>query len=180
MEYPKLLAISGSLRKGSYNRMLLKEAVNAFGPATVITADLNVPLYDGDIENSEGIPASVQLLADQISEADGIIVSAPEYNKGISGVLKNALDWVSRVPGNVLKGKPTVVMSAAAGRSGGETALFMTLSCLSQYQVRLLLGPSVMIAGASSEFDENGNLKGESYRKALKTRMRALRDEICG
>lgn len=178
MSTPKLLTISGSLRKGSFNRMLLKEAVHAFGEADVTEADLNLPLYDGDLETSEGIPASVQLLADQIKQADAIVISSPEYNKGIPGVLKNALDWVSRVSEPVLKDKPTVVVSAAAGRTGGETAQFMVLSCLTQLQVRLLPGPAVLVAAAMNEFDEGGALKNDRYKETLVTRMQALRAEL--
>ena len=178
MSTPKLLTISGSLRKGSYNRMLLKEAAKAFGDAEVIEADLDLPLYDGDLEAAEGIPAPVQALADQIKAVDAIVISSPEYNKGIPGVLKNALDWVSRVEGAVLKDKPTVVVSAAAGRTGGETAQFMVLHCLTQLQVRLLPGPAVLVAGAMNEFDESGALQNELYLKTLATRMQALRAEV--
>ncbi len=178
MSTPNLLTISGSLRRDSYNRMLLKEATDAFGDATVVEANLHLPLYDGDLEEAKGIPADVLELARQVKEADALLISTPEYNKGISGVLKNALDWLSRVEGAVLKNKPTVVMSAAAGRTGGETAQFMTLSCLSQLQVHLMPGPMIMVAAAMNEFDENGVLQNDLNRKTLATRMQALRAEI--
>ena len=177
MSEPVLLTISGALRKGSYNRKLLREATRAFGPAEVIEADLNLPLYDGDLEQAQGIPAAVQTLADQILRADAIVISSPEYNKGIPGVLKNALDWISRVKGAVLKGKPTVLVSAAAGRTGGETAHFMVLHCLTQLQARLLHGPAVLVADAPNEFDADGNLTNELYLKTLRKRMQGLRDE---
>ena len=177
MSGPVLLTISGALRKGSYNRMLLREAARAFGPAEVIEADLNLPLYDGDQEEAEGIPAPVQKLAEQILRADAIVISSPEYNKGIPGVLKNALDWVSRVKGSVLKGKPTVLVSAAAGRTGGETAHFMVLHCLTQLQAKLMHGPAVLVAGAPNEFDADGNLTNDLYLKTLRTRMEDLRAE---
>ncbi len=172
----KLLTISGSLRKGSFNRRLLANAVEAFGPADVTEADLNLPLYDGDLEEAKGIPELVQTLADQIKAADAIVIASPEYNKGIPGVLKNALDWVSRVPGGAFKGKPTVVLSAAAGRTGGETAHYMVVSCLLAHQPHLLAGPMVLIAGADREFDENGKLTNERYLNTLVTRMQALRE----
>ncbi len=175
MSNPTLLTISGALRKGSHNRMLLAEAAQAFGPADVIEADLNLPLYDGDLEAAEGIPSSVQTLANQITNADAIVISAPEYNKGISGVLKNALDWVSRVEGMAFKDKPTVVIAASAGRTGGETAHFMTHSCLTQLQAHLLPGPSVLVAGAMNEFDADGRLTNEHYLHTLTIRMQALR-----
>lgn len=178
MAAPTLLKISGSLRKGSYNRMLLDEAAEAFGEAHLVEADLNLPLYDGDLEDAEGIPAKVQALADQVAGADAIVIAAPEYNKGITGVLKNALDWVSRTEGRVFADKPVVVMSAAAGRTGGETAQFMTMSCLAQLGVRLIPGPQVLVAGAMNEFDEAGRLTGELYRKAVQGRMLKLREAI--
>ncbi|MEJ2036038.1 MAG: NAD(P)H-dependent oxidoreductase, partial [Maritimibacter sp.] len=101
-----LLGISGALRQGSTNRLLLREAVRAFGAASLVEADLRLPLYDGDLEEASGIPTPVQRLADQIAAADAVLISTPEYNKNISGVLKNALDWVSRVKGNPWNGKP--------------------------------------------------------------------------
>lgn len=176
MANPKLLTISGSLRKGSYNRQLLAVAVGAFGPADVTEADLNLPLYDGDLEEAEGVPDSVTKLAEQVKAADAILIASPEYNKGIPGVLKNAFDWVSRVPGGAFKGKPCVVMSAAAGRSGGECANYMVVSCLLALQPRLLPGPMVLVAGAHNEFDENGALSNQLYLDAIKDRMTALRE----
>lgn len=178
MSTPTLLTISGSLRAGSYNRKLLNEAVRAFGPANVLEGDIRLPLYDGDLEDAEGIPAAVELLCDQIRQADAIVIASPEYNKGIPGVLKNALDWISRVKGNVLADKPVAVISAAGGRTGGETAQFMVMSCLLQFQVRLIQGPPVLVAGAPDQFDEDGKLVTESYAKALQARMDKLRGVV--
>ncbi|XHE55279.1 NAD(P)H-dependent oxidoreductase [Phaeobacter sp. BS34] len=117
MSDPKLLTISGSLRAGATNRKLLAEAARLFGPAEVTEADLNLPLYDGDDEQASGIPAAVQTLADQIGAADAVIISTPEYNGAPSGVLKNALDWVSRTSNKPWQDKPVAIMSAAAGRA---------------------------------------------------------------
>ena len=178
MADPVLLTISGSLRKGSYNRMLPKHAVAAFGPAEVIEADINIPLYNGDDEDQGGLPPSAQVLVDQITRADAIVIASPEYNKGISGALKNAIDWVSRVPGSVLKGKPVVVMSAAAGRTGGETQIFGTMSLLLQLQAQIVSGPAVLVAAAHDEFDADGGLDNEVYQKAIKARMDALRAAV--
>jgi len=178
MAHPKLLTISGSLRKGSYNRMLLAQAAEAFGSAEVIEGNLDLPLYNGDLEEAEGVPEKVQHLVQQIRDADAIVVGSPEYNKGITGVLKNALDWVSRVPGSAFKDKPTVVISASAGRTGGETAQFMTLSCLTQHQARLIPGTAVLIAGAMNAFDEDGRLTDDTSRKLLAERMESLRAEV--
>ncbi|WP_135503947.1 NADPH-dependent FMN reductase [Roseovarius aestuariivivens] len=178
MSNPKLLLITGSLREGSFNRMLVREAARMFGPADVTEADLNLPLYNGDVETSEGVPEKAKTLAAQVAEADALIVGSPEYNKGITGVLKNALDWASRVDMPAFKGKPTVLLSASAGRTGGETALFMAQHCLSQFQVRFILGQGVMVAAASNHFDENGSLTTDTYRELLQTRMDELRAEL--
>lgn len=178
MADPRLLLMSGSLRSGSYNRMLLAEAVTAFGAADVVTGDLDLPLYNGDVEEAQGIPDKVQLLSDQVSEAHALIISTPEYNKGISGVLKNTLDWLSRTGMGPFKDKPTVLMSATAGRTGGETALYMTTACLGAFQVRIVSGPPVMVAGAQDQFDDNGKLVQKSYQDALSTRMANLRRVI--
>ena len=112
-----LLTICGALRAGSTNRLLLAEAARVFGMAQVIEADLRLPLYDNDLEDASGIPDDVQMLADQIRGADAVVISTPEYNKSLSGVLKNALDWVSRVPGAVWRDKPVAIVSAADGRA---------------------------------------------------------------
>ena len=92
-----LLGISGSLRRDSVNTKLLRHAATHFG-CDLVLGDLNLPLYDNDLEIESGIPDAVQALADQIKAADAVILSTPEYNQSMSGVLKNALDWVSRVP----------------------------------------------------------------------------------
>ena len=178
MPKPNLLLISGSLRKTSFNRALLQEATRVFGPATTVEADISFPLYNGDDEDAHGAPDAVHTFARQIRDADALLVSSPEYNKGISGALKNALDWLSRVDMPALRHKPTVVMSAAAGRGGGETGLFMTLNCLAQFQVRFVFGPAVMVANASAQFDDNGRLKSETYLKPLTERMQALHDAL--
>ncbi len=169
-----LLTISGALRQGSTNRMLLKQAAHFFGPASVVDADLKLPLYDGDLEDQEGIPVSVQALADQIAAADAIVISSPEYNKGIPGVLKNALDWISRVPGGVFAGKPVAMVSAAAGRAGGETAHYMLRHCLTPLGAQLVPG-NVLVASSFDAFDDDGHLKDERYVSALTSLMGTLR-----
>lgn len=178
MSDPKLLLISGSLRKEATNRKLLKEAARLFGAAQVVEADLNLPLYDGDDETANGIPESVQRLADQIATADAVIVSTPEYNKGPSGVLKNALDWVSRTDGAPWADKPVAVMSAAAGRAGGERAQMILRSFLVPFQPRILAGPEIHLAGSTDGFDETGQLISDRYAASVQQLMENLRAEI--
>ncbi|MEX0318186.1 MAG: NADPH-dependent FMN reductase [Ruegeria sp.] len=173
-----LLGLSGSLRRDATNRKLLREAARLFGPCSFTEADLNLPLYDGDLEAADGIPASVQTLADQIAAADAVIISTPEYNKGPSGVLKNALDWVSRTAGSPWANKPVAVMSAAAGRAGGERAQMVLRGFMVPFQPCILQGPEVHLANSSNAFDENGHLTSDRYAQTLQTLMEKLRAEI--
>ncbi len=169
-----VLGLSGSLRAGSFNSMLLKAAIASFGEAHSEIADLNLPLYDGDLE-AEGIPDAVTKLAAQIAAADAVIIANPEYNKGISGVLKNALDWVSRTPDNAFRGKPTLVIGAAAGRTGGETSYYMTRNCLAPLGAAVLATPAVLVASAYAEFNDDGTLKSERYQDSLDGAVATLR-----
>lgn len=172
-----ILGIAGALRAGSFNRKLLIEALRIHGgPSSV--ADLRLPLYDGDLEDAEGIPPTVQTLFDQIAAADAVVISTPEYNKSIPGGLKNALDWVSRVKGNAWAGKPVAIMSAAGGREGGARSQMVLRLSLNPFRPRLLPGPELMVAGASKEFDENGRLISDRYLATLTDLMDALKAEV--
>lgn len=171
-----LLGISGSLRAASTNTKLVKEAARLFAPDTFVMGDLRLPLYDGDLEK-EGIPAEVQTLSDQIATADAVVISTPEYNKALSGVLKNALDWVSRTDGNPWAGKPLAIVSAAAGRAGGERSQFSLRLCMVPFRPRILQGPEVLVAASGKAFDEDGKLIEESYIKLLQELMDALKAE---
>jgi len=171
----KLVGLCGSLRKASTNRLLMLEAVRRFGDAEFVEGDLRLPLYDGDVEAESGIPAEFQALADQIAAADAVIVATPEYNKGISGVLKNALDWVSRTKGAPWANKPVALMSAAAGRAGGERTQNMARLCLTPFRPLLITGPEVMVAATAQQWDDQGRLINELNAKALDELMQLLR-----
>lgn len=173
-----LLGLCGSLRAESSNRKLMLEGARLFDPTSFVAADLRLPLYDGDLEDSTGIPAAVQTLADQIAAADAVLVVTPEYNKGISGVLKNALDWVSRTKGGPWRDKPVALMSAAAGRAGGERAQNMARLCLNPFRPRLLAGPELMLAQSNSQFDAMGRLTNERSLAVLQELMDDLRAEV--
>lgn len=174
----KLLGLSGALRESSTNRLLIREAARLGDASSFIEADLRLPLYDGDLEQAEGVPSSVQTLAQQIADADAVVISTPEYNQGITGVLKNALDWVSRVDGNPWGGKPVAIMSAAAGRAGGARAQYALRLALQPFGTRLLQGPEVMVAASQTQFDDAGQLKEDSYIKPLTQLMGALKAEV--
>jgi chromate reductase, NAD(P)H dehydrogenase (quinone) len=169
-----LLGICGALRAASWNRKLMHEAARLFAPASFVEANLRLPLYDGDLE-AQGIPPEVQLLADQIKAADAVVIAGPEYNKALSGVLKNALDWVSRVPGGVWRGKPVAIISAAAGRAGGERSQMTMRHAMNPFRAHVLPGPEVMIAAPEREFDAQGHLTGAMPVKLLTELMDDLR-----
>lgn len=172
----KLVGLSGALRKDSTNRKLMHEAARRFAPAEFVEGNLRLPLYDGDLE-AEGIPAEVQELSDLIASADAVLVVTPEYNRGISGVLKNALDWVSRTEGSPWVDKPVVVMSAAAGRSGGERGHLMAQESLMPFSPRLLVGGEFQLAQSFSQFDDEGHLTNERAAQSLEALMERLRRE---
>ena len=174
----QLLGLSGSLRTDSVNSKLIREAARLYGDATLTEADLNIPLYNGDDEDRDGLPASVQDLVAQIANADAVIIATPEYNGGITGVLKNALDWVSRAKPSPWAGKPVAVMSAAAGRAGGIRAQTMLRSCMTPFNVKLSAASEVAIATAGSEFDENGHLVSERYQASVARLMAALKADV--
>jgi chromate reductase len=173
-----LLGISGSLREGSYNKKLMREAARLYGADRFVEADLRLPLYDGDLEDAEGIPGSVQMLADQIAGAEAVVISGPEYNKGLSGVLKNALDWVSRTKGSPWRDKPVAIMAATGGRAGGERTQWTLRLCLLPFRPRLIAGPEVLVGNTSTQFDEAGRLTNDRYEAALRELMEALKAEV--
>ncbi|WP_428541734.1 NADPH-dependent FMN reductase [Profundibacter sp.] len=172
-----LLGISGSLRQGSFNRHLIREAGRLMEGAKLTEADIDLPLYNGDVEDTHGIPAKVQVLADQIAAADAVVISTPEYNQSFSGVLKNALDWVSRTEGAPWKGKPVALISAAAGRAGGARAQYALRLAMTPFRPRLLMGPEVMVAAAQDQFTNGKLAEDEIYERSLKVLMKLLKAE---
>lgn len=171
-----LLGLSGALRAGSLNTKLVREAAMAFGADRFVLADLRLPLYDGDLETGTGIPEGVRTLAGQIRDASAVVISTPEYNQSLSGVLKNALDWVSRVEGKPWLGKPVALLSAAAGRSGGARANYALRLAMQPFKPRLLQ-TEVLVASASAEFNAEGRLLSDRYRAGILAQMNELRAE---
>jgi len=169
-----LLGLSGSLRRDATNTKLIRAAAASFG-GDFQEGNLRLPLYDGDLEAESGIPADVQTLSDQIAGAQAVVISTPEYNKSISGVLKNALDWVSRTEGAPWSGKPVAIMSATAGRAGGERAQFALRLCMMPFRPKILQGPEVLVAASFEAFDDEGRLNGEQYQKMLDELMAQLK-----
>lgn len=173
-----LLGISGALRADSTNTRLVHEAKRLFRPDAFTFADLRLPLYDGDLE-AEGIPPEVTRLAEQVKAADAVVISTPEYNKAPPGVLKNALDWLSRTPRPwPTVGKPTAIMSAAAGKAGGERSQYLLILMLVAFRTKLIVTPEVSIPNSGKQFDEDGRLTNERALQALETQMTALRAAV--
>lgn len=173
-----ILGISGSLRRNSTNRALLRTAQAVAPPdVTIEIADLHdIPLFNVDVE-AEGMPEAVLAFRDRIRAADALIFATPEYNWSIPGVLKNAIDWASRKgldPSSPLDGKPAAIMSAA-GMSGGMRAQMHLREILQHNDLRVLNRPSLMIARAAQYF-EDGRLVDPNLRARLARQLAALRD----
>lgn len=168
-----LLGLCGSLRAESYNRKLMREAARSFGPARFIEGDLNLPLFNEDVE-AQGMPQAVTRLKEQVTAADAVVIACPEYNKAPPGVLKNALDWLSR-GGQPWADKPVALVSAAAGRAGGERTQFALRLMMVAFRPYLLQGPEVLVSSPKDHFDDHGTLVTESYQGFLTDLMAALR-----
>jgi chromate reductase len=172
----RLLALSGSLRKGSYNTSLLRAAID-LAPADCRIDMLSireVPLYDGDVEATSGVPKVVANLKDLVASADGILLSTPEYNGGIPGVLKNAIDWMSRPASDiprVFKDRPLALMGATPGKAGTRFAQQAWLQPIRTLGMRLWTDKALYIAGAGSIFDANGTLVDSVVRELLRAYM---------
>lgn len=162
MSLPHILAISGSLRQGSYNTAILRtiaERFNARARFTVQTLN-ELPVYDEDLDADA--PASVVALRAEMRMCDAIIISTPEYNHGASGAVFNALDWASRPYGqSAFKGKPALVMSASPATTGGARAHTHLYPALLANECKLVGGPQVCVAGAKDKI-EDGLLKDEA------------------
>lgn len=164
-----LLGISGSLRKGSYNTLLLKAAVTMMenrAPMTVFGLT-DIPFYNADVDGSEK-PAPVQRLLDAISSADGLLIATPEYNYSIPGVLKNAIDWASRPAFNsVLLNKPAAIISASQSTLGGVRAQVHLRDVLAATLTPVFPSPDFFLPTAQNAFNEAGELVDETFRRRL-------------
>jgi NAD(P)H-dependent FMN reductase len=168
----RILGISGSLRAQSYNTMLLRAAQALAGPdITFDTATLHgIPLYDGDVEAHEGLPAAATALKERIVASDGVLLVTPEYNNGIPGVFKNAIDWVSRPSSDIPRvfgDRPFALIGASPGGFGTILSQAAWLPVLRTLGTRYWSGGRLMLSRASHAFDENGALRDEATRKQL-------------
>lgn len=172
-----IVGISGSLRAGSLNSALLRAAAELMpaGSHLEIGDISGIPLYDGDVEAESGIPGSVRELKERLAVADGILIVTPEYNASLPGVLKNALDWLSR-PGSdiprVFGGKPVALMGATPGGLGTINAQQAWLPVLRAFRTRPWFGASMMVSRANELFDADGRLTDPATRERLENYLR--------
>jgi len=173
----QVCGLAGSLRKGSYNRALLRAAVR-LAPAglEILVFDRlhDIPLYNADVE-AEGDPEPVGALKAAIKAADAMLVVTPEYNYGVPGVLKNAIDWASRPSGrSVLDGKPAALMGATPGRTGTARAQLALRQSFVFTGTAVLPGPEVLVAEAHQKFAEDGTLRDEATQKHVRVLLERL------
>jgi chromate reductase, NAD(P)H dehydrogenase (quinone) len=178
-DYPdstSILAIAGSLRRGSYNRALIEAARDLAPEGSEVEpfALDDIPLFNEDVE-AEGFPAGVQALHDAIGDADALLIATPEYQQGVPGVLKNALDWASRPPGKAtITGKPVAIMGATPGLWGTARAQTQLRQTLAYNRCPMVFAPEVLVAGAERRFDDEGRLTHEPSRDFVSELLRNL------
>jgi NAD(P)H-dependent FMN reductase len=170
----RLVGISGSLRKGSYNTALLRAAAGLVPDGS--TLDMRtlhgVPLYNGDDEATTGIPPSVQALKDAITGADGVLLFTPEYNNSIPGVFKNAFDWISRPPADLKRtfaGRPFGILGASSGGFGTILSQVAWLPVLRHVGANIWTGGRLQVSKSNTIFDQDGGLTDDHIREQLRT-----------
>lgn len=188
MSTTRILAFAGSTREGSFNKKLIKLAAeaarNAGAEVTLIDLrDYPLPLYDGDLEKEKGLPEHAARLRELMLSHQGLLISSPEYNSSVSGVLKNAIDWVSRPvagkkPLDAFDGKVACLMSASPGALGGLRGLVALRSLLGNIKV-IVLPEQVSVSKANEAFDDSGRLKDEKQQASIENLGKRL-TEIVG
>jgi len=172
-----ILGFAGSLRKGSYNRSLLGAAAELLpGNARLDIFDLEgIPPFNQDLEKSP--PQKVSEFKAKIRSADAVVIVTPEYNYSMPGLLKNAIDWASRPPGDsAWPGKPLAVMSASTGMLGGSRAQYHLRQTLLSLNVIPVTRPEVFVTFAAEKFDENGKLTDQAVKEVVKQLLQVLVD----
>ncbi len=178
-----IIGISGSLRVGSFNAALLRAAVPLMpdGARLQIATIKGIPLYDGDVEDNEGIPPTVTALKEQIAAADGLLLVTPEYNNAMPGVFKNALDWLSRPPADsarIFANRPVAIIGASPGGFGTILAQNSWLPVFRTLAMRPWFKGRLMVARADSVFNDKGELVDEKIKAQLQQFMHGFVDFV--
>jgi chromate reductase, NAD(P)H dehydrogenase (quinone) len=168
-----IIGLCGSLRRASYNLMLLRAAAELApqGTSIDIASIRDIPLYDGDLEAEQGVPAAVDALKNRMAAADGVLIATPEYNNSVPGVLKNTIDWLSRPPADiprVFRGRPVAIIGASTGPRGTALSQAAWLPVLRILGMRCWFDDRLMVAGAKQVFDDQGRLTDEKVREQLR------------
>jgi len=176
MASPKILVFAGSIRTGAFSGKLAaaaaKELALSDGDVTLISlADYPLPIYDADHENDKGIPESARKLARQIAAHQGVFIATPEYNNSLPPLLKNAIDWVSRIKGDEIMYRHRIFAlgSSSPGPFGGARALIDLRKVVVNALGAIIIPYKVEVVRAGEAFDESGNLIAEPAVKSLKT-----------
>ena len=174
----RVLGISGSLRKASWNTLLLRSAQKLApeGMTIDITEIRDIPFYDGDIEATTGIPESAVAFREKIRAADALLIASPEYNGSVSGVLKNAIDWASRPPHQPLDGKPIAIFGASPGAFGTIRGQAHLRQIFANVNGLVLVQPVVAVGNASQRLDADANITDEATRDFVVTMLDKLAD----
>jgi chromate reductase len=175
----KVLAISGSLRKSSFNTAALRAAAELAPEGMEVTLHeglRDIPPYDDDQRTGTGYPPAVAAFRAAVKAADALLIASPEYNYSITGVLKNAIDWASRPPEQPFDGKPIAIMGATGGLLGTARAQYDLRKIFVFLNGHVLNKPEVMIGQAATRFDAEGRLTDEATRGLIAQQMVALRD----
>ena len=175
----KLIGISGSLRKGSFNTALLKSAVELAPAGVTIQAETlhGIPLYNGDEEDATGIPPRVEEMKEAIASSDGVILVTPEYNASLPGVFKNAMDWFSRPYTDIERvwgGRKVAIIGATPSGFGTISVQNAWLPVLRNIGAQPFTGGRVHVSNAFAVFDENGKLADEGVRENLAGYLKAF------
>jgi chromate reductase len=173
-----VLALCGSLRRGSYNHIVM-DALPALAPTgmTITSAPPigDLPLYNFDHQQEEGFPSGAVALAEAIRATDGVIIVTPEYNYSVPGVLKNAIDWVSRMPNQPFQNKPVALQSASVGVLGGARAQYHLRQIMVFLEAHVFNRPEVFVTMAKSKIDEEKRaLTDEPTREVIRTQLAAF------
>jgi chromate reductase len=179
----KLIGISGSLRRGSFNTALLHAAAKALpgGCELVVKTLHGIPLYDGDIEAAAGIPPAAAALKEAIATADGVLLVTPEYNNGIPGVFKNAIDWISRPSTDIKRvfgNRPFALLGASPGNFGTTLSQTAWLPVLRTLGTHAWFGDRLMVSRATTVFDAAGVLTDAAIQEHLQRFMLGFVDFV--